>query len=558
MNIRYITSICLLSGAIAATAQDLTTEITVDRTVVTELPAAAPLASVFPTSPDGSGNVFTLKPTQYMQWADFLAAPLNLNAPLYTGFNPGPDYRGYAMAGYFPAYNAKAAVGYSAIKNRDSHLGVSLGFDGYSYKYDGNKTLNNTFRAKIDGFHRFSTGTVFTARADYLYSSLENFGEDRVADSFRFRAGLFNREKFRAGAEFDYFGINDAFPVGNTYAGKPRDLRFSVNGAYILALGEKTDLDFGVKADVLNRNGVQDMFTAAGDYSFTAYLVELNPALRYDSDNFKAHVGVRLSLAHNTTCGKYAIVPDVTLVWTPSGIVDLYARADGGHEMRGFRWQYEVSPFSLGPNAECMSKSTVNGRAGINLRPLSGLQVGLFAGYSSWRNAPVFMRYNTWESIGNFTRLPSNYNYIDLKGANYGFEASYEVAEWGRVAVDGTVYSEGDPTAADRAKFVGNARLSVRPIDKLTIDVDYRLRTSRRYIAINYIHNNGDDTYIYEHDGDMPLGDVSDFGIRGTYKITPRFSAFLRLDNVFGKRYQILPDLYSRTIHGLLGVSYVF
>lgn len=560
MNIRYITSICLLSGAIAATAQDLTTEITVDRTVVTDLPAAAPLASVFPATPDGNGNVFPLKPTQYMQWADFQSAALDVNSPIYTGFNPGPDYRGYAMAGYFPAYNAKAEVGYSAIKNRDSHLGASLGFDGYSYKYDGNKTLNSTFRAKIDGFHRFSSGTVFAAQADYFYSKLQNFGADCGADGFCLWAGLYNQKRFRVRAGFDYFGMNDAIAVDvyDNYFGKPRDMRFSVNGAYILALGEKTDLDFGVKADVLNRNDVQDSFTKTGDYSFTAYLFELNPALRYDSGNFKAHVGVRLGMAHNTTSGKYSLAPDVTLVWTPSGIVDVYARADGGHEMRGLRWQYDVSPFSLSPGAECMSKSPVNARAGINLRPLSGLQVGLFAGYSSWRNVPVFMRYNSWESIGNFIRLPSNYDYIDLKGANYGFEASYDVSQWGRVAVDGTFYSEGDPTMADRAKVVLDARLTVRPVDKLTIDVDYRLRSSRRYIAINCIHNNGDDTYVYEHDGDVSLNDVSDFGVKGTYEITPQFSAFLRLDNVFGKRYQILPDFYSRTIHGLVGVSYVF
>ena len=126
MNIKYITSILLLQAVLAGTAQDLSTEITVDRTVVTELPVAAPLSSVFPSMPADNGNKFSVKPVQYTQWTEFQPAASTFNTPLFTGFTPAPGYRGYILGGYFPAYNAEAAAGYRFIDTKDSQLGASV------------------------------------------------------------------------------------------------------------------------------------------------------------------------------------------------------------------------------------------------------------------------------------------------------------------------------------------------------------------------------------------------------------------------------------------------
>ena len=81
MSNRYITSILFLVAAASVNAQDLTTEITVDRTVVTELPAAAPLSSVFPSLPKNNGNMFGVKPVMYTQWTEFKPVASDLNTP---------------------------------------------------------------------------------------------------------------------------------------------------------------------------------------------------------------------------------------------------------------------------------------------------------------------------------------------------------------------------------------------------------------------------------------------------------------------------------------------
>ncbi len=51
-----------MGAAMTAAAQDLTTEITVDRTVVTDLPDAEPLKSVFPVMPQLPATDFRLQP----------------------------------------------------------------------------------------------------------------------------------------------------------------------------------------------------------------------------------------------------------------------------------------------------------------------------------------------------------------------------------------------------------------------------------------------------------------------------------------------------------------
>lgn len=560
MNIRYITSILLFPSVLSGTAQDLSTEITVDRTVVTELPAAAPLSSVFPSMPQSGGNMFSVKPVQYTQWTEFRPVASNINTPLFTGFTPAPGYRGYVTGGYFPSYNAEVAAGYRFLDTRDSQLGASIRFSGYSYKYEGNKTSDNSFVARIDGSHRFSSGTVFAAEADYTQSGLENFGADRGVSGFRVSAGVYNQREYRLRLGFDCFGLNDAVPVdiGDNFSGKPRDMRFSAEGAYIFGLGATTDFDFGVKADVLNRKDVRDTFTETGDYSFTAYLVALNPALRFATEDFKARVGVSVSVADKTSTSKVCVAPDITLAWTPTGVVDVYARFGGGREMRGLRWQYQVSPFSLGPDAESMTYSPVDSRAGLNLRPFGGMHIGLFAGYSSWKKVSVLQRYNAWQSTGNFIRMPSNFAVTDLEGWNYGFEASYEVSRLGCIHAAATFYAEGDPTIGDRARAVAEAGLTVRPVERLSVDVDYRLRASRRYISYNYIHNNLDGTDTQQYDYSAGLGNVSDLCIGGNYEVTPQFSVFLRLENILGRRHQIIPDFYSKTFHGLFGASYIF
>ena len=54
------------------------------------------------------------------------------------------------------------------------------------------------------------------------------------------------------------------------------------------------------------------------------------------------------------------------------------------------------------------------------------------------------------------------------------------------------------------------------------------------------------------------LGNVSDLCIGGNYAVTPQFSVFLQLENILGRRYQIIPDLYSKAFHGMFGASYIF
>ena len=137
MNIKHILPILGLCGSIVAQAEDLSTEITVDRTVVAELPAASPLLSVFPSLLPVPASDVNIRPAQYGQASNFTPIAGHTDTPLFTGL-PAPDgYRGYFWAGYFPAYNLGAAAGYRIIDKENTSLGAAVRFDGSSYKTKG-------------------------------------------------------------------------------------------------------------------------------------------------------------------------------------------------------------------------------------------------------------------------------------------------------------------------------------------------------------------------------------------------------------------------------------
>ena len=136
MLTRSLIAITCLSAVATAAAQDLTTEITVDRTVVTELPDAEPLKSVFPSIPQLPAADFRLQPAMYNRASAFNPMAGNLKAPLYTGIDAPSGYRGYAFAGYFPAFNAEAALGYRFVNTKATQAGAALSYDCLLYTSD--------------------------------------------------------------------------------------------------------------------------------------------------------------------------------------------------------------------------------------------------------------------------------------------------------------------------------------------------------------------------------------------------------------------------------------
>lgn len=128
----------MIFGAAALTgqaaAQDITTEVVVERTVepvehaATRPSALVPTLSLTPVAP------VSLSTAHYSGLAPVVRSFSRLQ-PVEGAANPerGP-WRGYLSVGYFPLYNLGIAAGYRAIESDNQTLDLHLNFNGFSYK----------------------------------------------------------------------------------------------------------------------------------------------------------------------------------------------------------------------------------------------------------------------------------------------------------------------------------------------------------------------------------------------------------------------------------------
>ncbi|MDE6134919.1 MAG: hypothetical protein K2F79_05035, partial [Muribaculaceae bacterium] len=121
------------AAAFTAQAQDLSTEITVDRTIRPQEHTAAPLQSVKPQFIRPSAPKTDIRPTEYTLLTPYKPTAGTAGDYSYNGLSLPADFRGYVRAGYFPAYNLGFDMGYRILDGKTDRLGVAASFEGQSH-----------------------------------------------------------------------------------------------------------------------------------------------------------------------------------------------------------------------------------------------------------------------------------------------------------------------------------------------------------------------------------------------------------------------------------------
>lgn len=547
-----------------AGAQNLSTEITVDRTVVAELPPASPLHSVVPTMPKLSTPDVSLNPAQYSRTTNFTPIPGALALPLYTGIKPKDPYKGYLWAGYLPAYNLGAAAGYRIIDNASTQLNAAVRFNGASYhtplKLDKATVSNNTFGVQADVNHALKAGARIGADVEFFHASLnspmagiEDF--ERGVNSFDLGANIAGGDAIRysGSIRYSHFGQSKDYTLAsNNFTEAPSDNRLVADARVGLNLNSYRTVYFemGVNADVLATNGVEYVDDKLEPFDRTSAILDFNPSFRFDYLNVDVRLGARIDIGVNSPDKAYHVAPDVALAWMPSGKFTAFATLGGGEKFRTQRWQYELSPYALSSLGSNRIFAPIDGRVGFNLRPVDNLNIGISAGYASVKNSNILA--SVYHNIGSTILYPVHFAKADISGWNIGAEMSYNVENYGGIHAAVRHYCHGDYNNADRAKYVVEAGLTVKPIEKLSIGIDYELRALRSYLNRTYQIASIEDTSV-------ALDNVSNVALSANYAFTPQFNVFAHFENLLCRRYTIIPvDVQSQRLHGLLGVSYRF
>lgn len=565
------TAYFLLFAAASASAQNLSTEITVDRTVVPAERAAARPASVHPSIAAAPIEPVRLDIAEYTGTGTVTRSASVLAPAAWADTFALSPYRGYASLGYFPTYNLGLSAGYDFIRSADTRLGVWGQFDGTSYKdpnYSGfpEKIGYNigTIGANFD--HRFGHKGVLTASASYGFGGVTSpvgdpyraLGMADVDVAWYGRAG---RIGYHADAFLHTFGYSPRKLIDGT---GPRpdgtELRYGMAAGVIGRIGNRhthSRLGLELKADMLARPSVP-----AGDYIDRIYpastigLISATPYYAFGGSSGAAvRLGARVDISTGGEGKALHVAPDVMLSYNARSFA-IYARAGGGEVLNAERSLFELTPYAPVGRRLGRSHVPVTVDAGVNIGPFAGASFEIFGGWAKANDWLMPFGYYYSED-GATPNSPGGCEFTaeDLSGVRAGIRASYEWRDIASVSASAE-FAPGSGKGAwylwrDRARTVVKAEAAVRPIPRLELKASYELRSGRRARG-----------ELSTQEGSIlkliPMKSVSNLSFGARYSISDAFDIFARGENLLGKRQEIIPGATSQGVHGLVGAAFKF
>lgn len=545
--------------SLLANAQDLSTEVVVDHTVVAALPAVTPLGSLQPVLSLSTSMPSPLEATEYTLPTNFNASVGNANSPLFSGLATPDNYKGYVSLGYFPAYRLGIAAGYKLLDTNADILRAAATFSGASWHTpslgDNKFTLkSNNINIGATYAHTFSQGTVATLEATYAHTGLSQIvdafsNSDNTRPVNRARIDIdVKRNVLLSWAAKAYFST---FSIGDIGTWKSPQ---TINGASEKLFGisarvsgnDNSRFFTAVSADF--RNSTSPVIAQGGFLSYrteaTEGIIGINPAYDLTLAGIDVRLGVRADFGINCGESSLRITPDIAATWHPSRRAAVYARFSGGKAFNTLAEQFAYSPWA--PNmAIAPAKFTpIDAVAGLRLGSFEGVTADIHAGYAATRNAlrPAFA-----DQIG----FPAIMTPVRVSGWKAGIDIRYRGTLPVEAHFAADAYASGADSGFDYIPDAAKATIDAAILCHIRADIDlsikYKLRACRSYV------------YETSYGRSMvDLGNIADLGIRADWKFDERISTFLIVDNLLCRRHFVMPDIASPRLNGLIGATLRF
>lgn len=285
--------------------------------------------------------------------------------------------------------------------------------------------------------------------------------------------------------------------------------------------------------------------------------VILNPYYTIEGDIWNLKLGAKAMIVTGEN-SKFAASPDIAFDVEVADKTVFYLKADGQLYSNSMYETALVNRY-VNPTEELMpSRNWLDANLGVKSGVLPGFWFDVFAGYKITSSDVLFLPSRVFEQngFGNFSEAMSDintkrffagvnlkYSYqklfeINLKGVYNNWKANYGDS-WDGVEANAELdRAWGKPTAEI------NAGVTVRPIDKLAVDVNYYLATGR------YTQLGG-----YE---EVNLNNINELNIRGMYNINKTLSVNVQLNNVLFQKYDIYYGYPAQGFNVMGGINVSF
>lgn len=530
-----ISAFLILCTSIAVVGQDLSTEVVVDRTVEPQYRPVTRPSDIYPRVILPYPDAYKLPSFSYTGLSEidpYQALLPVASRPLTPELN---KYRGYAALGYFPVADFGIRAGYKALQTKTMSLNIFA--DAFNEKYKVKDADYKQTYANIQGVFGWDVNEFSTLKAS--------------------AAGQYHRQSTYLWAPQNLLQGQ----ISASWRSKPSKIEYGISAD---AHFERTTADdrqkaltqqvYNFKADFtvpIGNRGWAYSTEAFADIQNTPRdemgLIGLTPAIRYKRHNLDVKLGLLVEYDYGGWDNVLHIKPDLSVNWAPLNWLGLRASWTGGGKLNDFRTMRQFSPFCH--FTEAMDYSDIRGQVDFALRlgPFKGFAAEFFGGFAAAYD---------WQMMSLPAQKFANYGWEDryIDGHRLGLKFEYIWGRYSAVLSGETAPGElGKAWLAnrDRARQILFAKIQGKPIDKLNVALSYTLRANRN--AFGFVYTPQGYTTLRQS-----LGNISDLSIEAGWKLTPQWGLALQLSNLLCRHWQILPDIYQRSISGLISANYSF
>lgn len=286
--------------------------------------------------------------------------------------------------------------------------------------------------------------------------------------------------------------------------------------------------------------------------------VTASPYYRIFGDNWNVKLGAKVmyvSGEHDSFTASPNIAADVEV----ADQTVLYLKADGRLHSNS---AYEISRINryANPNLEIApTRDWLDGQFGLKCGVAPGFWFDIFAGYQISSDQLQFIP-SPGFSEGYFGNLPTAVPGIDTKKFFAGINLKYSYQNFLDINLRGK-YNNWKGTYNDRwfntedidkdvehvynqPKMELQANVTVKPIDKLAIDVNYYLGTDR-YTCLGAA-------------GDTKMKNINELNFQASYNINKTFGVYAKVSNLLNQKYEIYWGYPNQGINIMGGVNINF
>lgn len=454
---------------------------------------------------------------------------------------------GYARLGYGNYGNLDARVNYLfSLSDRD-RLNLTFRMDGMQ----GNLDLPEENQKWNSYYYRTHAGM------DYLHT----FNKIDLNVAGRFDLSNFNflqapegiKQKYTSGdIHFGLKSTTDEFPVSfraeTNLLFYQRQYNFGSRDAQENIIRTKAEVTGAISSEQFVGIGLKMDNVLYKNTSFENYTsVDLNPHYRYENDDWKIRIGAHVDMAFNFG-KKVQAAPDMAAQYNFSDSYLLYAQAKGGKLQNDFRRLASFCPYGqIMPQLDATYEQ-VNAALGFKASPVTGLWLNLYGGYQDLKNELFFQPavYAASDSQSYDMLALSQWNMSNIYG---GAEISYSYKDMLTFTTSGTYRNwkadkdeagNQDKALAFKPSFEANFNMGIHPVSSVLIQLGYQYISREKSLE--------------EWNTDA----VSNLYLGGNYEFFKGISAYIRLNNLLNKKYQIYQGYPTEGVNFVGGVSFRF